>query len=132
METDKAEGATNMYKSISIDSPLKNDYLPYYLIATYYESEYEKLSADLKAKQAAKAPAAEIAALTAKTSQTINRMLDAYARTCKRADMKNDPNKEVYKQRYNQIYKFVKTTDAGAAEFINLVDASAMPDPGKN
>ncbi len=56
-------------------------------------------------------------------------MLDSYARTVKVAQAENNPNTAVWKQRYMDIYKFVKQSDAGADEYLNNISSKPMLDP---
>lgn len=116
-EKDTKTAAINAYKALQYETPIKTDPLPYYMIATFYENQYAALST---AKGDQK-----------KIDTTIDLMLDAYARTCKRAEAVKNANTDHWKARFAQIYKFRKKTDVGLAEFMTMIDASPMPDPAK-
>ena len=98
-EKDIKASAVSVYKSLQYESPFKSNPLPYYIIATFYENQYETLT---KAK-------ADVKTIEA----TIDRMLDAYARTCKRSEATKHPSHEAWQTRYAQIYKFRKKMDVG-------------------
>ena len=104
-------------RRLQYETPIKTDPLPYYMIATYYENQYAALST---AKGDQK-----------KIDATIDLMLDAYARTCKRAEAVKNANTDHWKARFAQIYKFRKKTDVGLTEFMTMIAASPMPDPAK-
>jgi len=132
MDKEPAGAAGNIYKATLIESQIKNEPLAYYLIATYYEGVYAKLSADLKAKAAAKTISDDdTKKAMAKINETIDLMMDAYARTCKRAEATKNPNYATWKARLDQVYKFRRGSDAGLAEFVSLTNSSPLPDPSK-
>jgi|CXWL01.1.fsa_nt_gi hypothetical protein len=116
-DKDMKVAAASAYKAIQFETPIKNDALPYFMISAFYEDQYAKLST-------AKGDAAKI-------NEAIDLMLDAYARTCKRAEAAKNPNNEQWKARFAQIYKFRKKTDAGLAEYMAAIDSTPMADPGK-
>ncbi len=109
---------SSIYKATQIESALKNDPLPYYLISVFYEDIYAKLSAEAK-----KDPA--------KINAAIDLMMDAYARACKRAEAVKHPNYATWKARLDQVYKFRKGSDAGFAEYMAQTNAAPLPDPSK-
>ncbi len=130
--TDKKAGAESIYKAIKLESPIKENSLPYNMIALYYEDVYERLGNELKAKVAAKpVNEAEANALTDRVSKALELMLDAYARASKRADTEGAANKDVLKGRLAQVYKFVKKTDVGLAEYVNYINQTPLPEPDK-
>jgi len=116
-EKDAKTAAEEAYKAVQFETPIKNDPLPYYMIASYYEDLYTKFST------AKTEPA--------KTEKAIDLMLDAYARTCKRAEVTKNPGNTQWKERLAQIYKFRKKTDAGLADFIAATDSMPLADPAK-
>ncbi len=131
-ETDKRSSAVNMFNSIRFESSIKQTSQPFYLIAMYYESVYEKTAAELNAKIKAKTISdAELAVQSEKVAKVLDLMLDAYARTSSRADAENSPNKVVIKDRLTVVYKFAKKTDVGLAEYIGYINKTQLPDPGK-
>ncbi|MBP7416688.1 MAG: hypothetical protein KA831_08545, partial [Pyrinomonadaceae bacterium] len=132
MDKEPAAAAGKIYKATQIDSQIKNDPLAYYLIAAYYEDIYAKLSTDLKAKTAAKTITDDEAKkVQARINEAIDMMLDAYARTCKRAEATKNANYGTWKARLDQVYKFRKGTSEGIAEFITYKNTTPLPDPSK-
>ncbi|CAN5360631.1 hypothetical protein BH20ACI1_BH20ACI1_32040 [soil metagenome] len=124
------EAAKNFYKSLQYESKIKNTSYPYYAIAYNYEQEYAKAAKDFEAKHGKKTVEdSEYKTDNAKLEKLLDRMLDAYARTVKVAQAENNPNTAAWKQRYNDIYKFVKQSDAGADEYLNIIMSKPMPDP---
>lgn len=130
--TDKKAGAESIYKATLPVSPIRDNSLPYNLIALYYEDVYEKLGNELKLKLAAKpVNEAEANALADRVQKALELMLDAYARSSKRADAENAANKDVLKNRLAQVYKFVKKTDVGLNEYVSYINKTPLPDPSK-
>lgn len=130
--TDKKAGAESIYKATLPVSPIRDNSLPYNMIAMYYEEVYEKLGNELKVKLAAKpVNEAEANALTDRVQKALELMLDAYARSSKRADAENAANKDILKNRLAQVYKFVKKTDVGLDQYVNYVNKTPLPDPSK-
>lgn len=130
--TDKKAGAESIYKATLHVSPIRDNSLPYNMIALYYEEVYEKLGNDLKVKLAAK-PINEVEAnaLSDRVQKALELMLDAYARCSKRADAENAANKDILKNRLAQVYKFVKKTDVGLNEYVTYINKTPLPDPSK-
>lgn len=118
MAKDPATAAGNIYKATQFESQIKTDPAAYYMIATYYEDIYAKLSAEAKKDQT-------------RINAAIDLMMDAYARTCKRGEATKHPNYAAWKARFDQVYKFRKGSDAGLAEYITNTNNSPMPDPSK-
>ena len=132
MEKEPTTSVGNIYKATQTGSQIKDDPLGYYLIAMYYEDIYAKLSAELKAKVTAKTISdADIKKDQAKINGVIDLMMDAYARTCKRAEATKHPNYGNWKARLDQVYKFRKGSDAGFAEYMTQTNAAPLPDPTK-
>ncbi|MGI8641434.1 MAG: hypothetical protein ACR2MG_15990 [Pyrinomonadaceae bacterium] len=130
IDTDQKEAAQNFYKSLQYESKIKNTSYPYYIIAFNYEQDYGKAAKDFQAKHGKKAQEdSEMKADSAKLEKLINRMLDAYARTVKIAQAENNPSTAAWKQRYAEIYKFIKQSDAGMDEYLNNVPNTPMPEP---
>ena len=130
VDTDLKEAAENFYKSLQYESKIKNTSYPYYYIAFNYEDQYSKAAKDFEAKHGKKAiEDSEMKADNAKLEKLIERMLDAYARTVKVAQAENNSNLAAWKQRFAEVYKFVKQSDAGADEYLNSVASKPMPEP---
>lgn len=115
-DTDPKEAAGYAYKALQTDSSIKASALPYYLIASYYEGVYAKLSADPKADQD-------------RVGKSIDLMMDAYARTVKMAEAEKNPGLEVWKGRLTQVYKFRKKSDGALPEYITYINTMPLPDP---
>ncbi|HQZ96251.1 MAG TPA: hypothetical protein PLP21_08010 [Pyrinomonadaceae bacterium] len=132
IDTDYKEAAANIYKATTFNAPVKESSLPYYLIASYYEDVYAKLSTDLKAKVAAKTiNDADFKTANDRITKAIELMMDAYARAFKKGEAEKNPNAAQWKERLTQVYKFSKKTEEGLPEFIKFAVLSPMPDPAK-
>ncbi len=129
---DKKAGALSIYKATLLESPIKENPLPYNMIALYYEDEYTTLGNALKAKLGSKpVNEAEASALEERIKKALDLMLDAYARSSKKADAGNAANKDALKSRLAQVYKFVKKTDEGLSEYVSYITKTPLPDPSK-
>ncbi|MBK7932266.1 MAG: hypothetical protein IPK01_01965 [Acidobacteria bacterium] len=129
---DKKAGAVSIYKATLLESPIKENPLPYNMIALYYEDEYTNLGNAMKAKLGSKpVNEAEVAALEERVKKALDLMLDAYARSSKKADAENAANKDALKSRLAQVYKFVKKTDEGLSEYVSYITKTPLPDPSK-
>ena len=130
VDTDLKAAAENFYKSLQYESKIKNTAYPYYYIAFNYEDQYSKAAKDFQTKHGNQTTEdAEYKADNAKLEKLVNRMLDAYARTVKIAQAENNSNTSAWKQRYMEIYKFAKQSDAGADEYLNGIMSTPQPDP---
>jgi hypothetical protein len=130
LDKDMKEAARNFYKSTQFEAQFKNKAYPYYMVAAYYEKLYEAGAKDYQAKHGAKT--AEDAAMKAdqeKLNAVIERMLDAYARVVKAAEAENHANKNQWRARFTEIYKFRKGGDAGLNEYVASISNTPMPDP---
>lgn len=131
-DKDMKEAVANIYKATTIEAPLRDSSLPYYLISAYYEDQYAALSTDLKAKVAAKTlNDADFKAANERVERSIELMMDAYARAYKKGEAEKNPNAGQWKDRLTQIYKFTKKTEEGLPEFITYVLTKPLPDPSK-
>jgi len=130
LSKDMKAAAASLYKATQIEASIKNSSLPYYLIATYYEDLYGKMSADLKAKSKTLSDA-DFKAESDKVDKVVEAMMDAYARAVKRAEAESSPNKTVWKNRLTQVYTFKNKSAAALPEYINYANTMPMPDPGK-
>lgn len=130
IETDLKESANNYYKAVSIDSKIKTTAYPYYIIAYYYDKTFEKLAKDFEAKHGAKRTEdAAMKADNAKLEKLLGMMMDAYARAAKLGEAEKHPSAPNWKNRFSQIYKYLKQSDAGMSEYLDKVFSSPMPDP---
>ncbi len=125
-DVDKKAGASEIYKAAQYDSIVKNSADTYSVLATYYEGVYEKGSNELKSKNPNDA---DFNSVTDKINKVIDQMMDAYARAVKRGEAEKNPNAPQWRQRLVEIYKFRNKSDAGLAEYINVVDNAPLPDP---
>ena len=124
------EAAQNFYKSLQYSSKIKNTAYPYYYIANYYEQEYAKDAKTFQEKHGNKVQEdAEYKADNAKLEKLLDKMLNSYAKLVKIAQVENNTNTTAWKQRYMDIYKFVKQSDAGAEEYLSNAATTPIPDP---
>ncbi|QQS31622.1 MAG: hypothetical protein IPM50_07965 [Acidobacteriota bacterium] len=132
MEKEPKQAAENIYKSLQYESQLKNDPLPYYLIAAYYEDVQASLSSALKAKAEKNTMSdAEFKAENDKVAKAIDLLMDAYARVIKRAEDQKHPNLGEWKARLEQIYEFKNKTKEGLPEFMRFANTRPLADPSK-
>lgn len=124
------ESAQNYYKAVQFTSKVKNNSLPYSIIAFYYEKEFEKAAKDFETNHGSKSSEdAAMRADNARLEKLMNNMQDAYARAIKLGESENAPKMNEWKKRYTEIYIFIKGNDKGAAEFLANVLMTPMPDP---
>ncbi|MEP6903892.1 MAG: hypothetical protein ABJA66_19370 [Actinomycetota bacterium] len=130
-EKDPKESAINFYKSTLYESSIKKTAQPYYVIAFYYESVYEKMSAEFSAKSKAKTiDDAQINAETEKINIVLDQMIDAYARAYKFGEIEKNPSKDEWKKRLTEVYLFRKRPEAALDAYLNYVMATPLKDPG--
>lgn len=115
LEKDIKVSAASMYKATLYESQIKKTSQPYYVMALYYEKQFEDLT---KASAGAD-----------KTTPIIEQMMDAYARAYKIGVTEKHPATEEWKSRLAQVYKFHKKTDAGFEPFINYIVTTPLKDP---
>lgn len=129
---DMKSAALTFYKTTTFENAIKNTSQPYIVIAYYYEDVYEKLAADYKVKAASKTLTAEALKVEGdRMDKAMDLMMDAYARAWKFGEAENNPSKGQWKDRLTVIYKFRKKTEVGLPEYINYVNTTQIPDPGK-
>lgn len=130
LDTDIKEAARNFYKSTQFESQIKKNSYPYYVIAFYYERQYENAVQNFKTKHGNKTVIDEtMKADQEAMNKIIDRMLDAYARAVKLAETETNPSKDSWKQRLTQIYQFRKGSDAGINDLLNSILTTPMPEP---
>jgi hypothetical protein len=131
LDTDLKQTAGSLFKSFQYESQIKNNAHSYYLVAFYYEKEYEKAAKDFSAKHGAKTTEdnAMIADMD-KLNAIVDKMMDAYARAIHFATDK-DANKDAWQTRLTQVYQYRKQSDKGLAEFLANITATPMIDPSK-
>jgi hypothetical protein len=130
MESDLKATAQNFYKALQYESQIKKNSHPYYIIAFYFEKEYEKAAKDFTAKHGTKTVEdAELKADKAKLEKLIRRIQDAYARAIKYGEAENNASLADWKKRYNDVYKYLNGSDAGANDFLNNVLNTPLADP---
>lgn len=130
-DTDAKESAINFYKATKYEGQVKSSSFPYYVIANYYETVYQKLATEYNAKNKSLTEEQNKIELD-KVNKVLDLMLDAYARAIKFAEAENNPDKDNWKKRFTDVYKFRNKSDAGINEFMTLKNASPMPDPSAN
>lgn len=129
IDTDPQEAAKYFYKSLQFESPIKTTSYPYYAIAYGYEKAYEKMAKSYQTKINNKAPESELIEDQQKLEKAAKMMLDAYARAVKAAETDNNPSKAAWKQRFDEIYKYVNQSDSGSAEYLNTIMTKPIADP---
>jgi hypothetical protein len=132
MEKEPKQSAEKIYRSLQFESQLKNDPLPYYLIAVYYEDVQAALASALKAKaEKTTMSDAEFKAENEKVQKAIDMLLDSYARVVRKAEDQKHPNLAEWKGRLEQIYEFKNKTKEGLPEFIRFANTKPLADPSK-
>lgn len=130
LDADAKQAAQNFYKAVGYDSRIKTDSLPYYAIAAYYEKEYARRATDLKAKYEAKTIADDqLKTEQANLDKLIGNMLDAYARAIKYGEAEKSASAAAWKQRFVDVYNFLKKSDAGMNEYLTSAPNAPLPDP---
>jgi len=130
LETDNKEAARNFYKAVGYDSKVKSYSFPYFVIADYYEKEYAKEATAIKAKYEAKTIGdAELKTAQERLDKLVGNMLDAYARAIKFGEAEKNPNLPTWKQRFTDVYKFFKKSDAGINEYLTNQPNTVLSDP---
>jgi hypothetical protein len=115
---------------VQYDSQVKTYSFPYYVIADFYEKQYARESAAVKAKLDAGALSDEqLKSEQARLNGIVGNMLDAYARAIKYGETEKNPNAATWKQRFSDVYKFLKKSDAGLNEYLANQPNTALPDP---
>jgi hypothetical protein len=129
-DSNLSESAHNYYKAVQYTSKVKNNSLPYSIIAFYYEKEFEKALKEFQTKYGDNPPAtAEAKAAEARLEKLIYGAQDAYARAIKLGEAENAPKVGEWKKRYNQLYEFIKGSSTGSAEYLANILTKPMPDP---
>ena len=130
-DTNSKDAAAEYFKALQFDSQIKTTSFPYYAIALYYESAYQKAAGDYQTKFGARTSEdAEMKAAQENLMKITDRMLDAYVRTVKVSDGEPDnPTKGGFKTRLKDVYKFRFQKDDGLDEFSQKTLAMPFPDP---
>lgn len=130
LDSNSKDAAYNFYKAVGYESKIKTDSFPYYAIAANYEKEYAKQATDYQTKFAAKTNEDdEMKAAQAKLDKVVGNMLDAYARAIKYGEAEKNPQLATWKQRFAEVYKFLKKSDAGMNEYLASQPNTPLPDP---
>lgn len=130
LDKDMKEAAKNFYQSTQFESQFKKNIFAHSKIAFYYEKSYETLAKEFQAKHGGKT--SEDAAMKAdrdKLDAIADRMIDVYARLVKLAEAENNANKDAWKTRLTEVYKYRKQSDAGLNELLGSVLNTPLPDP---
>lgn len=130
LDADYKEATRNFYKAAQIDSVVKTYSFPYFAIADFYEKEYARIGTEVKTKyDAQKISDAELKTEQVKLDKILGNMLDAYARAIKYGEAEKNANLPAWKQRFADVYKFSKKSDAGMTEYLANQPNTALPDP---
>jgi gas vesicle protein len=131
-EKEPKQSAEKIYRSLQYETPLKNDPLPYYLIALYYEDVQAALASALKAKVEKNAISeADFKKENERVNSAIDLLLDSYARVVKKAEDQKHPNTGEWRGRFEQVYEFKNKTKEGLPEFLRFANSKPLPDPSK-
>lgn len=128
-----AESIPAFIKAAQFTSDIKKTPSTYYLLATAYEAgPYKSMSADFKSRYEGKPETDESKLALLNLNQTIDRIIDAYARAVAAAgtDPKNQQNKADWMKRLTELYKFRHdSSDAGLAQFVAGIAQQPLPPP---
>ncbi|HRH41873.1 MAG TPA: hypothetical protein PKY82_09535 [Pyrinomonadaceae bacterium] len=127
-DTNYKESVANFYKSTQFEGKIKSTSMPYFAIAVYFEDVYEKIANEYNSKNKTMTEAQRTTELE-KVNKVMDQMMDAYARAIKFGEAENNPQKDEWKKRLTEVYKFRKKTDAGLNEYITLVNTKPLADP---
>lgn len=127
-DTNIKESVANFYKSTQFEGKIKSTSMPYFAIAVYFEDVYEKMAGEYNSKNKTMTEAQRTTELE-KVNKIMDQMMDAYARAIKFGEAENNPQKDEWKKRLTEVYKFRKKTDAGLNEYITLVNTKPLADP---
>lgn len=129
VDFDLKDAASNLVKAVAQPSQIKDDTYPYVVVATYYEQKYEKQVEDYKLKHGAKRTEdAEMKADQAIIDDTLDRIIDAWARVVKLVDGKTDTASNGWRERLAQLYKFRYKDDKGLAAAISGAFSKPLKD----
>ncbi len=123
--SDMRLAAIYLQKAVSFDSKLKLSAFPYMVMASYYETAYNKRASEAKLKTGL--TQAQMDAEFKVLDSLLVLMVDAYARTVKVAEAENNPELATFRNTYTTLYKFWKKSDAGSDAFLANALSTPMP-----
>lgn len=129
--TNKKEAAPYFYKTVQLNSPLKNSYFPYLFIAEMYLDEYTKAAKDYETQKES-TDVELVKKLIGTYKAYADRAIEAYAKayTVAKAEKKDDVAKAIYDGELTQFYKLRhdgQTT--GMTEFVAAQASKSLTDP---
>lgn len=128
-----AEAIPAFIRAASFNSDIKKSPSTYYLLAASYEAgPYKTMSADFTSRFQGKPETDESKLALANLNQTIDRIIDAYARAVATAgnDPKNAQNKTDWMKRLTELYKFRHdNSEAGLKELVAGIASQPLPPP---
>jgi hypothetical protein len=132
-ESSPDEAATHLLKAAQTNGPAKSEpSLYYYLGQAYTAGDYKKLAADYKTRFEGREATDESRLALARLNQSLDRVLDAYARAVAlstKSDAKTQKFKEQLTAQLTDIYKQRHGSDAGIQQFIQGSAARRLPLP---
>lgn len=130
IDSNPQESANNFYKSLSFDSKIKEISYPYYIIAYNYNLIFDKLSKDFEAKHGKKTTEDDaMKADNARLEKLLNLLLDSYGKAAKLGEIEKNANAAGWKQRFSQIYAFIKQSETGMNEYYDKILSQPLADP---
>ena len=130
VDTNLDEAAQSFFKAVGYESQVKNTAYPFSVIAFLYEKKYEVAAKDFTAKHGSKTREDDAMKADAeKLDKVVDRMLDAYARAIKVAEVDKNSNKDTWMQRFTQVYQYRKKSDAGLTDYIANILSTPLADP---
>ena len=130
IDNDMNEAANNFYKAVQLESKIKAEAKPYYIIALNYHTIYWKLAADFESKYPSGTTETDASrAANEKLEKLLNRMMDAYARAIKLGEAQKLPDAANWKTIFSQIYIGFNQSEAGMNEYLDKILTTPMQDP---
>jgi hypothetical protein len=130
IDSDLKEAAKNFYQATKYESQVKKSTYSYYIIAFYYERKYANMAAEYQKQHGAKTAEDDAMKKDQEAlNQTVDRMIDAYARAVKLGEATNDPSLNTWKTRLIEVYKFRKGSDDGLGSLLDKVLTTELPEP---
>jgi hypothetical protein len=134
-DTSQNDAISYFMKAAKVESALKKNPVPYFLIAEGYETLYAKQEAEYTRlyKDKPETPESKLAAEN--INQMIDRVIDAYARAVAlstASDAATQDKKKEWLARLTELYKFrTKTDGAGVTELVAGILAKPLPEMPK-
>jgi hypothetical protein len=131
-ESSPDEAVGHLLKAAQGTTAVKNEPSLYFYLAQAYESEYQKLAADYKARFEGKEATDESRMAAAKLEQVLDRIIDAYARAVAlttKTDAASAGFKTAVTAQLTELYKQRRGSEAGIQEFVSGSASRRLPLP---